>query len=113
MEQPGYKPRTHEFLLKECRRLQNLLQLRDWHIDLLTGDTMPENEDYDNPAQVVYYLAVLRAVIRIDQTKCKEQDLDPLHALYHEFAHILLAYCTYEERMCNILADIMYQNRRK
>ncbi len=111
MEHPTYKTRTHEFLLNKTRKLQNLLQLRDWEITLLTGDTISDSTNEYQLGEISYNLSFLQATIRIDITKCRESNVDPLHILYHEFGHLLYSYCTYEERFCNIFADVLYKTK--
>lgn len=101
-----YQNRTFKFLLKKLFELQNKLQMRDWQIDLIYGDSIPE----DMSAKITdmgncnFDTDTLEACIWIHKAACKIKNTDPLNVLYHEMAHVWLQYTEDEERQANILA---------
>lgn len=109
MNEPKYKPRTHKFLESRLRKALNDLCMRDWEVNLITGEYVPNLflDVCDNAASVKHDTSTLKADIWINFGLAKKNNQDPLNLLYHEVAHIWWAYCDDEERQCNILALLM------
>jgi hypothetical protein len=73
---------------------QNTYQLRDWDIDLETGNVLPDffkdELDPNSPGKCHILSANMKANIWVNIGKCKELDLNPLEVLVHEMLHVLV-----------------------
>ena len=109
MDNIKYKNRTHVRLEKALKSTLNMLQMRDWQVELVTGTVIPNElaDHHNSSACVSYDINMLKAIIFINTALCKERNQDPLWNLYHEVFHIWLSYCDEEERQCNILATLL------
>lgn len=103
-----YKKRTHDFLENRLRKMLNRLNMRDWKIELYTGEIPPKDlfDHHKNAACVRYDTGTLTATMYVNIPKCKEDDQDPLWNMYHEIFHVWLNYCDEEELQCNVLAGL-------
>lgn len=106
---PSYKPRTHQFLLNQLKKAMNKLQLRDWEITLSTDAQAPAQlrDKWENAGSCVFWDEWLQAVVWINVAECRAQNMDPLHVMLHELAHIWLGYCENEERQCNVIGGLL------
>ena len=110
IEVPKYRKRSHEFLLRASKKARNLLEMRDWEINLETGDTPPKRFiDSDNGeaiARADLYTSCRKAYIWVSDKRAKKANEDPLFCLYHELAHCILDVPD-EELKCNIIARFL------
>jgi hypothetical protein len=111
IDQPPYKTRTHALLTKKLTEALNLLQMRDWQVDLEVGDNVPVVfRDDDNGISVCrsqWQADCLKAFIWISPDRCRKENTDPLFNLFHELAHPWQDVHGVEVR-CNILAKLLY-----
>jgi len=111
-----YKDRDIEFLNNKLRECQNLIQMRDWNIELWHGDTVPAQfRDEDNGTSVArcsYDPALLKAEIWISPTRCRNNHADPLFIMLHEIGHIWQEIHN-EEVRCNQFASLMFEKLTK
>ena len=95
--------------MRATREARNALQLRDWEIELYSGEIPPKGFEpyYLNSGATLSERDVLRARIWINMLQCKEQNHDPLAVVLHEISHIWLEAMEDDELMCNILTLLM------
>jgi hypothetical protein len=106
-----FKNRRHDTLTKRLRIALNMMQMRDWDVDLEYGDLLPLRwikDDDDAMARVDYCTDTLTAFIWVSPERCKKNNTDPLSALYHEVAHIFLEVHN-EEVRCNVIARLIWR----
>lgn len=107
---PPYKKRTHEFLHKKLLFCQNLLQMRDWQLELITENYPPsiflDSDNGQSVSRCWFDDSILKGAIWISPLRAKEQGIDPLWLLYHEIGH-LFGILHNEETRCNILASLL------
>lgn len=120
----GYSRCSHEDLENMTRWLQNQLCLRDWTIEIYSGDAPkwsipPENEDDIDLGETVVDMTLLRAKVWVDLRACKIEDRNPRQIMAHEMLHVLQESCgvvdeiyagiSTQDRVCYTLDSILYE----
>jgi hypothetical protein len=110
-----YQRATHEQLVKCLRWCQNQLQLRDWKIDIFTGE-MPPAKLQEEPEVLCLYgmqvgsLETLEATIWVNTPKLQKDKRNPYSTVIHEACHCMLqARHEDSEIIVRILEPILYR----
>ena len=103
IHKPKYRTRTVKDLRRFVKDCQNALQMRDWQIDLIYGDTIPKEfveGDDGNPAYIKYEHGHLTASIWVSPIRCARDNTDPRFNVAHEIAHAFQDSHSEEVRSC-------------
>ena len=119
IEQPQYRKRSYGFLGQKLNASIELLDMRDWVIDLVVSDYPPEefldSDNGDSVSRCMFEEERLFAIIWICPKRCKAEPrggIDPLWVLYHELGHIFHDLHN-EEWRCNKIAHLLSTMKSK
>ena len=107
IEKPTYQTRTTKELMRWLKDLQNLLQMRDWSIELIYGDeVVPEFDNEVSCGYMNYEEGHLTGTIWVSPLRCKAAGVDPKFVVAHEVAHAFQDSHN-EETRCNIIVSLL------
>lgn len=95
MKLPAYRDRKPSVFRAALKWAQTQLCLRDWDIDLYLDDEVTEDrfdELVGHPGGALLYFSNMRAYIGVQRDLCRDEDCDPLAVLFHEIAHVAMAF---------------------
>lgn len=107
-----YQPVTHKDIMNCVRWCQNHFQLRDWQIEVETGDLPSFGEAEDAYGLCATEKNFLSAAIWVGIDRCKKIDNSALVVCIHEVLHVFADAAGLEgdsEPLCYRLSPLLFQ----